>query len=113
MSPWARHLELCPEAGAASVVSAAGDLVSLLFLANALWQLLPRPGSEPPLVFHWIPFVGNVLSYGTDPCGFYTACRQKVHVPIISKPRAVGVRTQTPTPPWPGGFASPLPLVCR
>ncbi|TLD20436.1 hypothetical protein PspLS_08601 [Pyricularia sp. CBS 133598] len=55
---------------------------SLLFIIgsvilNALWQQLPRPKSEPPLVFHWLPFIGNAVSYGTDPYRFYSRCREK------------------------------------
>lgn len=45
--------------------------------ANALWQQIPRKKSEPPLVFHLIPFIGNAVSYGTDPVRFYEACRAK------------------------------------
>ncbi|ETS85564.1 Eburicol 14-alpha-demethylase [Pestalotiopsis fici W106-1] len=45
--------------------------------ANALWQQIPREKSEPPLVFHFLPFVGNAISYGTDPVKFYESCRQK------------------------------------
>ncbi|TLD13613.1 uncharacterized protein PgNI_02936 [Pyricularia grisea] len=55
---------------------------ALLFIVgsitlNVLWQQLPRPKSEPPLVFHWLPFIGNAVSYGTDPYRFYTRCREK------------------------------------
>lgn len=45
--------------------------------ANALWQQIPRSKSEPPLVFHFFPFIGNAISYGTDPVRFYEECRQK------------------------------------
>ncbi|KAI0156306.1 14-alpha sterol demethylase Cyp51A [Pestalotiopsis sp. NC0098] len=45
--------------------------------ANALWQQIPRKKSEPPLVFHLIPFIGNAVSYGIDPVQFYEACREK------------------------------------
>ncbi|KAI0197850.1 cytochrome P450 [Astrocystis sublimbata] len=55
---------------------AVGALLASI-LANLLYQQLPRSKSEPPLVFHWIPFVGNAISYGVDPCRFYTQCREK------------------------------------
>ncbi|KAI1826070.1 cytochrome P450 [Xylaria intraflava] len=48
-----------------------------IIVINLLHQQLPRRKSEPPLVFHWIPFVGNAISYGLDPHGFYTQCREK------------------------------------
>ncbi|KAF2714261.1 cytochrome P450 51A [Pleomassaria siparia CBS 279.74] len=44
---------------------------------NVLWQQLPRRKSEPPMVFHWLPFIGNAISYGTEPSDFYIACRKK------------------------------------
>ncbi|KAI0399004.1 cytochrome P450 [Xylaria palmicola] len=49
----------------------------ILILANLLYQQLPRSKSEPPLVFHWVPFIGNAISYGSDPCRFYAQCRNK------------------------------------
>lgn len=50
----------------------------LSIVANVLWQkLLPRRKSEPPLVFHWLPFIGNTISYGTEPFEFYRRCREK------------------------------------
>lgn len=53
-----------------------GSLLTAI-IVNVLLQLLPRDKSEPPTVFHWIPFVGNAVSYGTDPCNFYMQCRHK------------------------------------
>ncbi|KAM4056694.1 cytochrome p450 [Hirsutella rhossiliensis] len=58
-------------------VSVAVGFVFFSIFLNILWQLLPKSKSEPPLVFHWIPFVGNAVSYGMDPFEFYTSCRQK------------------------------------
>ncbi|OCH94411.1 lanosterol 14-alpha-demethylase [Obba rivulosa] len=52
--------------------------IPLLAVAlNALYQLLPRDRSLPPLVFHWIPFVGSAPAYGKDPIAFFTKCREK------------------------------------
>jgi sterol 14-demethylase len=59
-----------------SLAYAALTLLLLIFL-NVLVQLLPRKASEPPLVFHWLPFVGNAISYGMDPFTFYTECRKQ------------------------------------
>lgn len=57
---------------------AVGGLL-LAILLNVLRQLLlPRKKSEPPLVFHLIPFIGNAVSYGMDPLAFYQQCQKKV-----------------------------------
>ncbi|KAI1848224.1 hypothetical protein JX266_005937 [Neoarthrinium moseri] len=52
-------------------------IMLLSIFAHVLRQFLPRSKSEPPIVFHWIPFVGNAISYGTDPFVFYSKCREK------------------------------------
>ncbi|KAI0775324.1 cytochrome P450 [Trametes elegans] len=44
---------------------------------NVLWQLLPRPKSQPPIVWHWIPVFGSAASYGRDPVAFFRECREK------------------------------------
>ncbi|KDQ59347.1 hypothetical protein JAAARDRAFT_68830 [Jaapia argillacea MUCL 33604] len=47
-------------------------------LVNVLWQLVvPRDKSLPPLVFHWLPFIGSAPSYGNDPLTFFFKCREK------------------------------------
>ena len=50
----------------------------MLLLGNVLRQLLPRKKGEPPLVFHWIPFLGNSVMYGINPYEFFIRCRKKV-----------------------------------
>lgn len=52
--------------------------LTLVVLANIVRQFLPRKKSEPPLVFHWLPFIGNAVAYGQDPCNFMMRCRKKV-----------------------------------
>ena len=49
-------------------------------LLNVAYQLLLRVlnRTKPPLVFHWIPFLGSTISYGMDPYKFFFACREKV-----------------------------------
>lgn len=64
---WLVQLPLCSVA-----------ILLLAILVNILWQFLPRKKSEPPMVFHWLPFVGNAASYGLHPCEFYMDCRKKV-----------------------------------
>lgn len=48
-----------------------------VFALHILRQLLPRPKSQPPTVFHLVPYVGNAVAYGTDPRAFYERCRAK------------------------------------
>ncbi|KAH7310429.1 cytochrome P450 51A [Stachybotrys elegans] len=58
-------------------------LIVVVFVGNILYQLLPKSKSEPPMVFHWIPFVGNAVSYGLSPYDFFVRCREK-HGDIFS-----------------------------
>ena len=48
-------------------------------LLNVLSQLLPvrRRSSDPPVVFHWVPFIGSTVTYGIDPYKFFFECRKK------------------------------------
>lgn len=46
-------------------------------LISALRQLIFRPKTEPPAVFHWIPYIGNAVSYGVDPVAFFSKYRAK------------------------------------
>ncbi|KAK4210066.1 14-alpha sterol demethylase Cyp51A [Rhypophila decipiens] len=46
-------------------------------LIGALRQLTFRPKTEPPAVFHWIPYIGNAVSYGMDPVAFFIKYRAK------------------------------------
>ena len=58
-----------------------GGLISLLVLAiviNVLSQLLFRNANEPPLVFHWLPYIGSTIAYGIDPYDFFFRCQRKV-----------------------------------
>ncbi|PYH45087.1 cytochrome P450 [Aspergillus saccharolyticus JOP 1030-1] len=59
----------------ASAYAAAGFLV--IVALNVLRQLLFRNKNEPPVVFHWIPFLGNTITYGMDPYAFFFANREK------------------------------------
>ncbi|KAL4792026.1 cytochrome P450 [Aspergillus venezuelensis] len=57
----------------------AGGLVGLLaaILINVARQLFFRNKNEPPVVFHWVPFVGSTLTYGMNPYKFFFSCREK------------------------------------
>ncbi|KAL9095600.1 MAG: hypothetical protein Q9165_002032 [Trypethelium subeluteriae] len=59
------------------VVTGFASLVVLAIVLNVLRQLLFRNPKEPPVVFHWIPFLGNTITYGIDPYKFFFACREK------------------------------------
>ncbi|KNG83092.1 14-alpha sterol demethylase Cyp51A, partial [Aspergillus nomiae NRRL 13137] len=58
-----------------SAYAAAGVLA--IIILNVLRQLFFRNKSDPPLVFHWVPFVGSTVTYGMDPYAFFFSCRQK------------------------------------
>ncbi|WEW55696.1 Lanosterol 14-alpha-demethylase [Emydomyces testavorans] len=77
MSPLAPFLQLDHFGLALQIALYAACALIFSIIVNVLWQCLPQKASEPPLVFHWIPFIGNAVSYGTDPCGFYINCRKK------------------------------------
>ena len=47
-------------------------------LLNVLSQLIFKNSNKPPVVFHWIPFIGSTVTYGIDPYKFFFACREKV-----------------------------------
>nr|BDO47175.1 14-alpha sterol demethylase Cyp51A [Aspergillus lentulus]BDO47176.1 14-alpha sterol demethylase Cyp51A [Aspergillus lentulus]BDO47177.1 14-alpha sterol demethylase Cyp51A [Aspergillus lentulus] len=50
-----------------------------VILLNVVYQLFYRlwNRTEPPMVFHWVPFLGNTISYGIDPYKFFFACRER------------------------------------
>ncbi|KAF2865707.1 cytochrome P450 51A [Massariosphaeria phaeospora] len=63
-----------------SLLHAAGYLISsllTLIIANLLSQSLLHKKSEPPVIFHWLPFIGNAVSYGVNPHRFLASCREK------------------------------------
>jgi len=56
---------------------AFATLITATILLNVAHQLLSRNPHEPPIVFHWVPFIGSTISYGIDPYKFFFACREK------------------------------------
>jgi hypothetical protein len=58
-------------------LAATGSLLSLVIFLNVLQQILFRNPNEPPLVFHFLPWIGNTVTYGMDPYAFFFACREK------------------------------------
>ncbi|PGH16994.1 hypothetical protein AJ79_01378 [Helicocarpus griseus UAMH5409] len=63
--------------------SSIGVYALLTFVAsivlNVAYQFLFRMlnKTRPPLVFHWIPFLGSTIRYGIDPYAFFFSCREK------------------------------------
>lgn len=54
------------------------SFISFFVVINVLRQLLFKNPHEPPVVFHWFPFIGSTISYGIDPYKFFFNCRAKV-----------------------------------
>ena len=49
--------------------------------------MFPGDPSHPPMVFHWLPFLGSAIEYGNDPIAFFRKCQEKVrhaHRPLNS-----------------------------
>ena len=61
-----------------AVVTVFAAFAALAILFNVLFQFLHRDPKEPPVVFHWIPFLGSTITYGIDPYKFFFRCRRKV-----------------------------------
>jgi divalent metal cation (Fe/Co/Zn/Cd) transporter len=59
-------------------VAGALSFMSLSVVVNVLRQLLFKCPHEPPVVFHWFPFIGSTVNYGIDPYKFFFSCREKV-----------------------------------
>ncbi|EGR51226.1 lanosterol 14-alpha demethylase [Trichoderma reesei QM6a] len=62
--------------GAQIAIGAAG-FIALAVLINVLQQLLFKNPNEPPMVFHWFPFIGSTVIYGMDPPKFFRDNRAK------------------------------------
>ncbi|KAL9121328.1 MAG: hypothetical protein Q9187_002116 [Circinaria calcarea] len=69
--------ELSNRSAALALLAGTASLIVLAIIFNVLKQLLLKTPDEPPLVFHWIPFIGNTITYGIDPYQFFFTCRQK------------------------------------
>ncbi|KAB8263605.1 cytochrome P450 [Aspergillus pseudonomiae] len=50
-------------------------IIALNVTYQFLFRLLNK--TRPPLVFHWVPFIGSTIHYGMDPYGFFFSCREK------------------------------------
>ena len=59
------------------MVLAASIFIAAAILVNVLSQLVFKNPNEPPLVFHWVPVIGNTVSYGIDPFKFFFSYQEK------------------------------------
>lgn len=62
------------------------SFIALSVVVNVLRQLFFKNPHEPPVVFHWFPFVGSTISYGMEPYKFFNTNRAKVR-PSPPNPR--------------------------
>ena len=62
----------------ALVGAGVAAFIVLSIVLNVLSQLLFKNPNEPPIVFHWVPVIGNTVTYGMDPFNFFFKCREKV-----------------------------------
>ncbi|KUL87273.1 hypothetical protein ZTR_03385 [Talaromyces verruculosus] len=73
--------KICEQCSTQSIYVLAGlafaTVIVLSVVINVLAQLLFKNPNEPPVVFHWFPFIGNTISYGIDPYKFFFECRRK------------------------------------
>lgn len=72
----------CEHCSTQSIYTLAGvgalSFIALSVVVNVLSQLFFKKAHEPPVVFHWFPFVGSTISYGMDPYTFFNQARAKV-----------------------------------
>ena len=85
------------------ILSAFGCVLILVILANVLQQTLLKNPHEPPVVFHWLPVIGNTVTYGIDPFTFFFDCQAKVRCM-----RKLGILRKADTP----SMATYLPSFC-
>ncbi|KAJ6160906.1 hypothetical protein N7470_004302 [Penicillium chermesinum] len=52
-------------------------IVFVSVAANLIYQTFFYSRNEPPVVFHWFPFIGSTVRYGIDPYKFFFECREK------------------------------------
>lgn len=62
----------------AQIAIVLASIVGLAVFLNVASQILFKNPNEPPMVFHWFPFIGNTITYGMDPPTFFKENREKV-----------------------------------
>lgn len=51
--------------------------ITVAVVVNVLKQLFLKNPNEPPVVFHWFPFIGSTITYGIHPYKFFENAREK------------------------------------
>lgn len=84
------------------VAAYAGTALLAAVIFNILSQLLFHDKNKPPVVFHWIPFLGSTITYGLDPYAFFFSCREKVSSASTSRMQANSrsMATSSPSSFW-------------
>ncbi|KAL8671752.1 MAG: hypothetical protein Q9168_003747 [Polycauliona sp. 1 TL-2023] len=62
---------------ALSIFTVASTFITVAILWTVLKQTFFKNPNEPPVVFHWVPFIGSTVTYGIDPYKFYFDCQAK------------------------------------
>ncbi|QSL66609.1 hypothetical protein MERGE_000991 [Pneumocystis wakefieldiae] len=60
-------------------------ILTLFFLLHIFPQLYQKNPSKPPVVFHWLPFIGSTIQYGLDPYKFFQKQKERVKKPLLYK----------------------------
>lgn len=60
------------------VIAGFFAFIVLAVVLNVLSQVLLKNPNEPPMVFHWFPFIGSTVTYGMDPYVFFFNNKKKV-----------------------------------
>ena len=68
-----------------------GCFLVVTVILNVLSQVLFRNPNEPPVVFHWFPFIGSTIKYGLDPPRFFKEMQKKVSISCMSSRDAAAI----------------------
>lgn len=79
VGPAAQHFDKLGTASQVAVVFIGIILLSVIL--NVLNQIFNKNPNEPPVVFHWLPFIGSTVIYGMDPPTFFKENSEKVRPP--------------------------------
>lgn len=60
------------------VLLSVGTFIAASILLNVFSQIFLKDKTAPPVVFHWVPFIGSTISYGMDPYSFFFESKEKV-----------------------------------
>ncbi|KAL5335244.1 cytochrome P450 [Aspergillus crustosus] len=76
-----KYINVCEHCSTLPIWALSGlgflTFIAVAVVLNVLQQILFKAPNEPPVVFHWFPFVGSTISYGIDPYKFFFSSRAK------------------------------------